>query len=282
MLLKKSKNLSCLTIDSYNRNIGFYDQFDIILNEEILKNSTLKKIKFLKISDMIPKNLELFSKICNDIETLIIECVNRQNHKEIFNLIEVQCNLKNLIIKNSIPSLDKSLTFHPHSFTITRIKFDNRENYYISHYSLSTILQSCTRLENLEFYRWNILEDESREELSKIHFTNLKSLKIEYSKLPFMLLNGIIEVNGYNLEELCFTYDNYSVFELELLSKTICRSCRQLSSLTLQVYYEDEARKHRDFIKCLENILQKLMYFKFRENVFQSPINIIDILNVLK
>ncbi|RGB30442.1 hypothetical protein C1646_817936 [Rhizophagus diaphanus] len=276
MLLQKSKYLSYLTIDLYNENIGIYENFDIILNEEILNNISLKKIKFLEISDLIPKNLTILSKICDCIETLIIECV-RQNQKEISKLLQIQHNLKNLIITNSFPSFDKSLLKF-HTLSLTNIKFVNRNENYTIH-SLD-ILQACTRLENLEFYKWNIYPEECQE-LSKIHFPNLKSLKFEYSVLPFTVLKGIIEVNGSNLEKLWFIYENYEETELESLSITINQSCRQLSSLTLQIC-QDRTRKYRNFIVHLGGILQRLKYFTFKEHIFESPINIANVLIIVK
>ncbi|RIA88616.1 hypothetical protein C1645_877267 [Glomus cerebriforme] len=256
MLLQKSKCLTHLTIDSYNNHIGIYENFDIILNEEILQNPFLKKIKILEISDLIPKNLLILSKSCNYIETLTIECVGE--NQEIFHFIQFQYNLKNLFILYSFPSFKNSLNFNPH--LLTNIKFINRNDHYFNH-SLD-ILKVCSKLENLEFYKWNILLNESQE-FSKIHFSNLKSLKFEYSELPFTTLKEIIEINGSNLKELLFIYENYNVYELELLSESICKSCR-LSFLTLQVY-RDNSGKCRNFIKNLE----------------KSPINIVTILDVL-
>jgi hypothetical protein len=273
MLLQKSKYLSYLTIDLYNENIGIYENFDIILNEEIFRNSSLKKIKFLEISDLIPENLIILSKICDCIETLKIECV-RQNQKEISKLIQVQHNLKNLIIINSFPSLDKPLS-KPQPLSLTNIKFSNRSDNYTIH-SLD-ILQVCTRLEKLEFYKWDINSGECQE-LSTINFPNLKFLKFEHSVLPFTVLKGIIKVNGTNLKELWFIYENYEVVELELLSITISQSCKQLSSLTLQVY-QDSTRKYRNFIVHLEGILQRLKKFTFKEYTFESPINLANVFN---
>ncbi len=250
MFLRECKKLTSL-------NINYYEE--VFTQERLQRSTCLSQLEVLKCHDMVPINLTLLSKYCNDIKILIIDVI-RNNNDEICSLIKVQKNLKKLKIKKLFPKIEEALKIQAHS--LTHIIFFQRD--YIFNSDSLDQLQYCTSLESLEFFEWNVKNNDAST-LSKMYFSHLKTLIFDYSSITGPDLINLIKLNGSSLKHLCFYDEIIPDCQLTQLAKVIEQYC-SLLSLKLQTNF----RYERVFtgISWCKDIVSNLSYFEIDSRLF--------------